>query len=85
MIFLFEDKKMKKKTNKNKRIIRKDPKVIDFEIDYKNYEKLAEFLSDRAKIYGRARTAITAKQQRRLTIAIKRARHLGLLPFSSRI
>lgn len=53
--------------------------------DYKNYKELAKFLNDRAKIRSRKRTGLSAKAQRRLTIAIKRARHLGLLPFSTEI
>jgi len=53
---------------------------IDF--SYRNYEELSKFISDRAKIYGRKRTGLNAKQQRRLTVALKHARHLGLLPFS---
>jgi len=54
-------------------------------LNYKNYKELAKFLNDRAKIRSRKRTGLSAKQQRRLTIAIKRARHLGLLPFSAKI
>jgi small subunit ribosomal protein S18 len=61
------------------------PEKINFEISYKNYEKLARFMNDRAKIWGRKRTVIAAKQQRKIAREIKRARHLGLLPFSSRV
>ena len=50
--------------------------------DYKNYTDLQRYLTDRAKIMPKSRTGICAKHQRRLTIAIKRARHLGLLPFT---
>ncbi len=49
---------------------------------YKEYETLSKFLSERAKILGSARTGICTKHQRRLSIALKRARHLGLLPFT---
>ena len=59
------------------------PIKIDFEISYKNYESLARFLNDRAKISGRKRTGVSAKEQKKLTREIKRARHLGLLPFST--
>lgn len=59
--------------------------AVDFEISYKNYEQLARFLNDRARIIGRSRSGLTPKQQRRLTREIKRARHLGLLPFKARI
>jgi small subunit ribosomal protein S18 len=50
--------------------------------DYKDYETLAMFLSDRARILGKKRSGVCSRHQRRLSVAIKRARHLGLLPFS---
>jgi small subunit ribosomal protein S18 len=50
-------------------------------IDYKNTEKLRSYISDRAKIAPRRRTGTCAKHQRILAIAIKRARHLALLPY----
>lgn len=53
--------------------------------DYKNYKDLRQFLSDRAKILGKNRTGVCSKHQRKLGAAIKRARHLGLLPFSPSI
>lgn len=53
--------------------------------DYKEYKELGNFLSDRAKILGKDYTAVCSKHQRRLTVEIKRARHLGLLPFSPEI
>jgi len=60
-------------------------KKLDFEASYKNYEKLARFMNDRAKIQGRKRSGLSARDQKKVTEAIKRARHLGLLPFSSRV
>lgn len=53
------------------------------EIDYKDAAKLRRFLSDRGKIEPRRKTGTCAKHQRRLTIALKRARHLALLPYTS--
>ena len=50
-------------------------------IDYKDVEKLRNFISDRAKISPRRRTGTCAKHQRVLATAIKRARHLALLPY----
>lgn len=50
--------------------------------DYKNYNDLAKFITDRAKIINKSRTGVCAKHQRRLAQAIKRARILGLLPFT---
>ena len=52
------------------------------EIDYKDTGKLIHFISARGKIEPRRRTAACAKHQRALAIAIKRARHLALLPFA---
>ncbi len=49
--------------------------------DYKDYDTLAKYLSDRAKILSKERSGICSKHQRRLTVAVKRARHLALLPF----
>lgn len=53
--------------------------------DYKEVGVLQRFVSERGKILGRDKTGICTKHQRRLTIAIKRARHLSLLSFVSRI
>ena len=52
-------------------------------IDYKNADKLRGFLSDRGKIEPRRRTGTCARHQRFLARAIKRARHLALLPYVS--
>ncbi|MCD6452683.1 MAG: 30S ribosomal protein S18 [Dehalococcoidales bacterium] len=49
-------------------------------IDYKDPAKLRPYLTDRGKIAPRRKTGVCAKHQRVLTIAIKRARHLALLP-----
>lgn len=53
--------------------------------DYKNWEELRSFISDRGKIISSARTGVCAKHQRRLAREIKRARHLALLPFVARV
>ncbi len=50
-------------------------------IDYKDFEKLRGYVSDRGKIEPRRRTGTCAKHQRLLATAIKRARHLALLPY----
>lgn len=52
-------------------------------IDYKDVAKLRRYISERAKILPRRVTGTCAHHQRKLTVAIKRARHLALLPFSS--
>lgn len=50
-------------------------------INYKDADSLKRFLTEGGKILPRRRTGLNAKQQRRLTTAIKRARHLALLPY----
>lgn len=49
--------------------------------DYKDVATIQKYMSDRAKLLGKDHTGLCAKHQRRLSIAIKRARHLALLPF----
>jgi len=51
------------------------------EIDYKDIARLRRFISERGKIEPRRKTGMSAKRQRALAVAIKRARHLALLPF----
>ncbi|MCR4909233.1 MAG: 30S ribosomal protein S18 [Lachnospiraceae bacterium] len=50
-------------------------------INYKDVGKLRRFISERGKILPRRITGNCAKHQRALTVAIKRARHLALLPY----
>jgi small subunit ribosomal protein S18 len=50
-------------------------------IDYKQADILRNFMTDRGKILSRRRTGLCARHQRQLSVAIKRARHLALLPF----
>lgn len=52
-------------------------------IDYKDIAKLRRFISERGKILPRRVTGTCAYHQRALTVAIKRARHLALLPYTS--
>lgn len=52
-----------------------------FEIDYRNERLLRKFISERGKLLPRRTTGISALFQRRLTTAVKRARHLALLPY----
>ena len=53
------------------------------EIDYKDVAKLRKFVSERSKILPRRVTGTCARHQRELTVAIKRARHLALLPYTA--
>jgi small subunit ribosomal protein S18 len=50
-------------------------------IDYKRADALWRFLTERGKIRPRRQTGTCAKHQRQLALAVKRARHLALLPF----
>jgi small subunit ribosomal protein S18 len=50
-------------------------------IDYKDVKLLQRFVSERGKIVPRRITAVTAKEQRQLAKAVKRARELALLPY----
>ena len=53
------------------------------EIDHKDADFLRRFLTDRGKIKARRKTGVCARHQRQLAVAIKRARHLALLPFTT--
>lgn len=54
----------------------------DSSIDYKDINKLKRYVSERGKILPRRITGNCAKHQRALTIAIKRARHIALMPYT---
>ncbi len=68
--------------------IRRRKKVCVFcgekngEIDYKDTNKLKRYVSERGKILPRRITGNCAKHQRALTVAIKRARHVALMPYT---
>ncbi len=51
-------------------------------IDYKDVDMLKRFISDRGRIEPRRKTGVSAKYQRPLAMALKRARHLALLPYT---
>ncbi|MBL4697759.1 MAG: 30S ribosomal protein S18 [Phycisphaerales bacterium] len=57
-------------------------KGIEF-CDYKDHETLRRMMTPNGKIYGRKRLGTNARQQRMVARAIKRARFMGLLPFTS--
>ncbi|ADC88810.1 ribosomal protein S18 [Thermocrinis albus DSM 14484] len=66
--------------------VKKSKKVCYFcdqkkDPSYKNYQELAQFLSERGKIIGRRQNNLCAKHQRILAREIKRARQLALLPY----
>lgn len=78
------DAPMKRRGNN----VRRRKKVCVFcgegngEIDYKDVAKLKRYISERGKILPRRITGNCAEHQRALTVAIKRARHLALLPYT---
>ncbi|MCX5525654.1 MULTISPECIES: 30S ribosomal protein S18 [Streptomyces] len=53
-------------------------------IDYKDTALLRRFISDRGKIRSRRVTGVSAQQQRRLARAVRNAREMALLPYSTR-
>ena len=52
------------------------------EIGYKNVQVLSRFVDNYGRIHNRRKTRVTAKMQRKVTRAIKRARHLALMPYT---
>ncbi len=52
-------------------------------IDYKDINLLRRYISERGRIEGRRRTSVCARHQRLLATALKRARHIALLPYSA--
>ena len=51
-------------------------------IDYKEINRLRRYMSERAKIEPRRKTGTCAEHQRQLAVALKRARHVALLPYA---
>ena len=70
-------RKKKRMLSRKKRSL--DPSIV---IDYKDGDLLRRFVTERGKIIPRRISGATQEQQRQLTVAIKRARFLGLLPYS---
>ncbi len=58
---------------------KKDDRDIVF--DYKDFKTLQRFVNAYGQIETRKRTGLSARQQRSLSVAVKRARHIALLPF----
>ena len=81
------DKTSKPDSQMRRRPGRRRKKVCVFcgkennEIDYKDVAKLRKYVSERGKILPRRITGNCAKHQRALTVAIKRARHIALMPY----
>lgn len=62
---------------------RRSNRVINDYIDYKDAKLLQKFVTDQGKIIPRRITGLSAKQHRELVTAIKRARHIAVMPFIS--
>ena len=56
----------------------------NFVLDYKNPEQLKKFINEKGKILPRRTTGACAKHQRDITTAIKRARHIAVLPYAAK-
>ena len=54
----------------------------DFVLDYKNADQLKKFINEKGKILPRRATGACAKHQRDITQAVKRARHIAVLPYT---
>lgn len=65
---------------RNPRHVGNEVKLED--IDYKKVVVLSRFVDNRGRIYSRRKTRVSAKMQRKVTTAIKRARHLALMPYT---
>lgn len=50
-------------------------------VDYKDVDLLKQFVNPHGRVMSRKRTSLTAKQQRAVEAAVKRARFMGLLPY----
>lgn len=73
---------LKRKVRKLPPVKTNDPFVKEGRLpDYKKPDELVTYLTERGKIQPKSRSGLTAKTQRKLSIAVKRARHLALLPF----
>lgn len=79
----------KSESRSNVKVRRARKKICSFcvdkvdDINYKDIAKIKKYISERGKILPRRISGNCAKHQRQLTIAIKRARHIALLPYTS--
>ena len=89
------DKKQNRRNNRNNdedfnpkfRKVRKKVCALcankDLVLDYKNADQLKKFVNEKGKILPRRATGACAKHQRDITLAVKRARHIAILPYAS--
>ena len=89
------DKKQHKKFNRNNQDEDYNPKFrkikkkvcplcadANFELDYKDADKVRKFINEKGKILPRRATGACAKHQRVITNAVKRARHIAIIPYT---
>ena len=89
------DKKQNRRNNRNNqdddfnpkfRKIRKKVCTLcsdkNFVLDYKNADQLKKFINEKGKILPRRATGACAKHQREITTAVKRARHIAIIPYT---
>lgn len=74
-----------KSKGKRKRVVKQCPFIAAGwkDVDYKDVETLRRFTTDKGKILPRRVSGVSAYFQRRLAIAIRRARYIGLMPFDA--
>jgi len=68
--------------NQKIKVIRKSADGTEY-IDWKDVENLRRMLTPNGKIHGRKRLSASAREQRMIAQAVKRARYMGLLPYTS--
>ena len=90
-----DDKKQAKRRNNNQdddfnpkfKKVKKKVCVLcsdkNFVLDYKNADQLKKFINEKGKILPRRATGACAKHQRFITLAVKRARHIAIIPYTT--
>lgn len=73
---------MQRRRSRRAKVIRQDVKGNPW-VDYKDIDELRRMMTPNGKIYSRKRLGTSAGEQRRVAKAIKRARFMGLLPYTS--
>ena len=75
----YSQRRQNRKKTKKARSLAKEGRRID----YKDTELLSQFITERKKIISKRGTGLNAKEQRRVATAIKRARFMALLPYTT--
>ena len=73
---------MQRRRSRRAKVVRQDVKGNPW-VDFKDIDELRRMMTPNGKIYSRKRLGTTASEQRRVAKAIKRARFMGLLPYTS--